>query len=128
MQIDEATKAFVIATINRLLTEGGLDNFAVFNFNSDYYIQIYAEANADKIYCEAVSNNFIKSSNTLSESQMNDLTSLGWSGPDNTNYSLSYDINTDADKSTLAELICTTASKVYFRSSFGQSQLTLNLE
>lgn len=128
MQVDETTKAFVVKTINQLLTEGGMDNFAVFNFNSDYYIQMAAEPDADKVYCEAVSNNFIKSSNTLSESQMNDLLALGWQATDGGNYSMMYDTDSDADKSALAELICKTASKVYFCSAFGERQLTLNLE
>lgn len=129
MPINEATKAFVVATINQLLTEGGMDNFAIFNLNSDYYIQMSAELDAEKVYCEAVSNNYIKSSNELSKSQMNDLVALGWNAPkDNGNYSLLHDATSDTEKNTLAELICKTADKVYFRSSFGQSQLTLNLE
>ena len=129
MKVDEATKAFVATTINQLLTKGGMDNFAIFNLNSDYYIQMSAQPNTDQMYCEAVSNTFIKSSNTLSESQMNDLLTLGWEAPvDNGNYSLMYDINSDADTYMLAELICKTVDKVYFRSSFGKSQLTLNLE
>lgn len=129
MQIDEATKTFVITTINQLLTKGGMDNFAIFNLSSDYYIQMSAEPNADKLYCEAVSNNYIQSSNVLSESQMNDLISLGWIAPGSDgNYSFLHDANSETDKNAVAELICKTASKVYFRSSFGKSQLTLNLE
>lgn len=125
---NEQTKALILNTINQLINQGGSDNFAIFNLDEDYYIQIAANIGKLEMYCEAVGNNFLDSMNSLNPKQWEKILALGWKTPyESGNYHLTHLIDTPTERATLAELICITAHQIYGVSSIREKDLELNL-
>lgn len=76
--------------LQRLITEGGNENFLVINLKGDAYIQFAAEKGKQEIYCE-VSGSNPKINFHLSQTQIDQLTPLNWSladSPYHNNYCL----------------------------------------
>jgi len=114
--------------IERLITEGGTQNFLIINLKDGVYIQFAAEKGKQEIYCE-VSGNNPKTNVYLNEVQINQLLQLNWSLSDSqyhNNYSQIAFVKNATDLIKLVQLIHTTTA--IFKTSESAYSYQLNLQ
>lgn len=117
-------KITLLNLIEDLLYKGNEENFATLSFDEEYYIQLAGGKGTTDLYCEAVSNYYLKKEHLyLSQTQKETLGKLGWqrtkSGAGN--YYQTRKVRDDKGKAALVALLYKTMKEVY-------GQETLNLE
>ena len=120
----------IVASIERIIFEGGKSNFVILNISEDYFLQAAASRGDHAIWCEAVSNNFIEPEALLTESQIQHLQQLGWNLPESEedNFQVQLAVDSEQRRAALADLFMRTANSVYGVEGFTTEMVHLNLE
>ena len=105
----------IVNSLRHIQTEGGIGNFVVFiaDANKNYFIQFAGEAGSSELHAEAVSNNFLSPEFRLSERQVIQLQSMGWTPPDEVNFYREWQAKTDEDRLVIAQETMDSFVKVY---------------
>jgi hypothetical protein len=105
------------------------NNYAIFVFNPEVYIQIARKAGESWLHCEAVSNTFLKF-HRLGEPQIEKLLELGWKPPDklSPNFFQVFDATDNSELIKVPQLIMNTSQQVYSISVLTNVEVKLNLE
>ncbi len=92
-------------SLKKLQSEGGMGNFAIFKADDkkNYYIQFSGAKGEKALYAEAVSNDFIKPENKISEGKIQLLQKLGWKTKVGENYQKVFITSTDEDRKKVEE-------------------------
>jgi hypothetical protein len=106
--------ALIADNIKKIQTEGGDDNFVVFEFTPEIYIQFAGHKGDDYILGEAVSNEFL-TNNKLDEKQITSLVDLHWNMPDDerTNFHREFFVANDNYRLKLALYVMEIIEKIY---------------
>lgn len=109
----------VVATLRRIMQEGGEGNFAVFQADPtrNCFIQVASGAGADSLYLEAVSDRYLQAGFRLPEAGKQRLSQLGWTLAEEqfgANYTKIWsNVGDDAARRLVAMEILTILSEVY---------------
>ena len=116
--------------IEKLISKGGYENFAIINLSNGYYVQLSAEIGDTKVYCEAVSDNYLKYGNKLPPTQIEALKVLKWEDPASPqdNYSTVFSVNSAAEKLELVNHLMRTVTSVYNTPMISERSVELNLD
>lgn len=120
-------RELILFTIDKLINAGNYENFAILALKKNCYIQLAAAIGDKEVYCEAVSDNFLKQK--LSKIQIKTLENLGWNAPEDaqSNYSLTLPADSKEAIFDLADFILKTAQTAYNTENIEKRNLELNL-
>ncbi len=119
----------IIELIEQMIYKGGRSNFAIIHLKEDYYMQMAAGKGDYEIYCEAVSNYYLEEKTCLNESQQKTLENLNWKLNGNEgNFSMTFSVDSENARKTLAELLLRTAKEVYNIDRLAFGDFSIHLE
>jgi len=126
--MDEMIKV-VFENLRRIQTEGGDDNFVVFQFSPEIYIQFAGQPGESQLYGEAVSNKYLDGFQ-LDETQHARMLALGWKAPgkNDPNYFQNFEVTDDSRRFSVARLVLETIEQVYRIQLPIDIEVNLNLE
>lgn len=124
-------KNLIISMIETLIYHGNDEeygNVALLHLDG-YYMQFLSRKGAYEIYCEAVSNYYLDEHESLNESQINQLLTLGWQTPKDGegNFFMNYKIDSEKARENLAEIIVKTSQEVYHLPFLEEDHLELQM-
>ncbi len=104
----------LIGLIELMIYKGGKPNFVIINLGQDFYMQMYCDKGSYQMHCESVSNYYLAEEHQLTEAKIDKLKELNWNliNPE-TNYEISYPVDSEKSRFNLAKLLLQTAHEVY---------------
>ncbi len=119
----------ILDSIEDIIYYGDKDNFFIIHLG-EYYIQMAASRGDYEVYCEAVCNYYLHKEDHLEETQIQKLLRLGWSPPERQeqNYFLNHKVDSESERTALAELILMTSGLVYDWPIIKPENINLNLQ
>lgn len=116
--------------INKIIKEGGDNNYFVIDITRDYYIQAASSKGAAEVFCEAVSNQYLSKEVLLSTEKLEKLKQIGWNTPTehNVNFSIEKPANDNKAIEALANFIGTTITEVYLGNKLNKDSFQFHLE
>ena len=123
-------RELLLSIIEKVIYEGGKNNFAIIPANAAYYLQIAAARGDYDLYCEAVSNNYLEGEDMLVPAQEEQLAALGWYHPQSAagNFYLHHPVNSETARIALAELFEQTLLEVYHASMINTDYIIVELQ
>ncbi|MEL6717150.1 MAG: hypothetical protein AAFP82_00375 [Bacteroidota bacterium] len=130
MKHKDIEQELLLSLIEDVIYSGGENNFAIIGLNREYYIQIAAGKGDYEVYCEAVSNHYLEEEYYLTEDQIQQLATLNWQSPEDSegNYFLVHPVDSEGSRTNLADLLLTTSKSVYDAQNLTEKDISLNLE
>jgi hypothetical protein len=114
--IDHLTTLY--EALRQLHAEGGHGNFVIFTAEhiESYYVQVAGSKGGDRLYAEAVSNDFLRPEFALTEDQIAHMRRLGWQLPqpgEEGNFFREWQAASDGDRLGVARFLLQTLTEVY---------------
>ena len=107
----------IYEALQQLHREGGHGNFVIFTAEhiESYYVQVTGSKGADRLYAEAVSNDFLRPEFALTQTQISRMRGLGWQLPEHGegNFFREWQTTSDADRLGVARFLLQTLTEVY---------------
>lgn len=127
-KVDDVTQ-LVFEGLSRIQTRGGEENFVIFHFSPQVYIQFAGERGNPELRAEAVGNAYLPKPYQLDRGQVSRLISLGWKGPyESGNHFQAFRVENDLHRIQVARLVVNTAKEVYGVTPSVDMDVEVNLE
>ncbi len=123
-------KTALHTALQRLLSEGGSQNFMIIHLDTDYYMQMAARSGSPEVLLESVSNHYLASQKQLGWAAQQKMIELGWNVPQQKeeNYSIQAFIDSSAAQHKYITLLEETAKNVFGISEIQDAMIELVLE